>query len=61
MFITVKIIRSSSDHAVFSWVYINYKFFLVYDTDDIIMATHNIICFEILMQEFDTLFDHTFQ
>ena len=54
-------IRSSSDHSVLSWVYKTYKSFLAVETDDILMATDNIIFFEIITQEFDTLFDHTFQ
>ena len=54
-------IRSSSDHDVFSWIYKTYKYFLAVEKYDIIMATENIICFEILTQEFDTLFDYTFQ
>ena len=37
------------------------KTFLDVETDDILMAAHNKICFEILMQEFDTLFYYTFQ
>ena len=53
-------IISSSDHAIFSWIYKNYKSFLSVETYDILMATENIICFEILTQEFDTLFDYTF-
>ena len=61
IFITVKMIRSSSDHAVFSWVYNNYKLFLAVETDDILMETDNIICFEIITQKFDTLFEYTFQ
>ena len=56
-----KIIISSSIHSVFSWVYNSYKSFLVVETDDILMTTQNILCFEILTQEFYTLFDYTFQ
>ena len=51
--------RSSSDHAVFSRVYKNYKSFLVVDTYIILMATHNRIFFEKLIQEYDTLFGYT--
>ena len=61
IFVTVKIIRISSDHAVLSWVYNNYKSFLGVETYYILLETHNSICFEILMQEFDTLFYYTFQ
>ena len=39
----------------------NYKYFLAVETDDILIETHNIISYEILMQEFDTLFDYNFQ
>ena len=39
----------------------NCKPFLVVETDDILMETYNIICFERLMQEFDNLFDYNFQ
>ena len=61
IFITVKIIRSYSDHVVFLWVYNNHKYILAVETDDIILTTENIICFERLTQEFDTLFDYTYQ
>ena len=44
IFITVKMILSSSGRAIFSWVYNNYKSFLALEIDDIIMATENIIC-----------------
>ena len=50
----------SSDHAVFSWVYMNYKSFLDDETDNILMAKKRIF-FERLMQEFYTLFDYTSQ
>ena len=53
-------IRSSSDHSVFSCFYKNYKSFLAVETDDILLATQNSI-FKRLMQEFDTLFVYTFQ
>ena len=43
-------IRRSSDHAVFSWFYKNYKYFLDVETDDILMATENILFFERLTQ-----------
>ena len=39
IFITVKMIRISSDHAVFEWLYKTYKYFLAAETDDILMAT----------------------
>ena len=35
----IKIIRSSSDHAIFLWVYKNYKLFLAVETDEILLAT----------------------
>ena len=54
-------IRRSSDHAVFSWFYNNYKDFLDVETDDILMAKENRTCFEILTQVFDTLFGYTLQ
>ena len=54
-------IRRSSDHALLSWVYRNYKSLLAVETDEILMATENIISFERLTQEFDTLFEYTFQ
>ena len=54
-------IRSSSEHALLSWVYKTYKSFLAVETDDILMAKENRIWFEIIAQEFDTLFDYTFQ
>ena len=38
----------------------NYKSFLSIETDDILVATYNRIFFEILMQEFDTIFYHAF-
>ena len=46
IFITVKMIKRSSEHAVLSCVYNNYESFLDVETDDILMATENIICFE---------------
>ena len=45
-FITIKIIRRSSNHAVVSWVYKNYKSFLNVEIDDILMAIENRIFFE---------------
>ena len=39
----------------------NYKSFLEVDTDDIIVETQNMICFERLMQEFDSIFGYTLQ
>ena len=59
IFITVKNIRSSSDHSVFSWVYNIYKSSLSVETDDTLLATHSRISFERLIYECDTLFDHT--
>ena len=53
-------IRISSDHALFSWIYINYKSFIVFETDGIPMATQNRIFFKLLIHEFYTLFDNTF-
>ena len=52
--------RSSSEHAVFLLIYMNYKSFIAVETYEILMATQNRICFEILMQEFDTLFGYIF-
>ena len=37
------------------------KIFFSVKINDILMATQNGIWFEILMQEFDTLFDYNFQ
>ena len=48
IFITVEIIRISSDRSVLSWVYNNCKSFLSVETDDSILAIENIICFETL-------------
>ena len=53
--------RSSSDNAVLSWVYNNYKSFFSVEADDILMATEKITYFERVIQEFDTLFDYTLQ
>ena len=39
----------------------NYKSSFAVEKDDSLMATQNRVCFEILMQEFDTIFYHTFQ
>ena len=50
IFSNVKIIRSSSNHAFFLWVYKNYKLFLAVKTYDILFSTENNIFFEILMQ-----------
>ena len=49
IFITVKMIISSSGHDLFSWIYNNYKYFLSVETYDILMETQNMICFEKLM------------
>ena len=54
-------IISSSEHAFFSWTYKTYKLILSVDTYDIIMATQNIILFERLTKDFDTLFDFNFK
>ena len=54
--ITVEVIRSSSEHSVFLCKYITYKTIFEVETDDILVATQNIICFEILTKYFDTLF-----
>ena len=61
IFITVKIIRLSSDHAVLSWVLKNKKSLLYVETYYILMTTENIICFERLTEYFDTLLDYTLQ
>ena len=50
IFIKVNIIRIFSGHAVFSYIYKNYKYFLAVETYDILMATHIQIFFERLMQ-----------
>ena len=39
----------------------NYKYFLAVETDDILMKTHNMIFFEILIQELYNLFDYILQ
>ena len=39
-------IRSSSDQDFFTWTYQTYKPILVVDTDDIVMAAQNRVCFE---------------
>ena len=39
-------IRSSYDHDVFSWTYKAFKYILETETGDILMSTHNMICFE---------------
>ena len=54
-------IRCSSNHAVFSWVYKNYKSFLAVEIYGSLLEPYNKIYFEVLMQEFETLFDYTFQ
>ena len=54
-------IRGSSYHDIFSLVYNNYKSLLAVETDGIIMSTENRLCFEILTQEFDTMFEYTSQ
>ena len=54
-------IRSSSEHAVFSWVYMNYKWFISVEIDDILLATYNGIWFGRFMQYFDTIFEYTIQ
>ena len=50
-------IRISSDHTVFLWAYNTYKIIIAVETDDILMATQNIICFETLTKDVDTSFD----
>ena len=54
-------IRRSSDNSVFSWGYNDYKSFLAVETDDILMATDNMFCFEGKTQEFDSIFDYNLQ
>ena len=54
-------IRISYKHAVLSCTYNIYKFIISVETDDIIMATQKIICFEILTKEFDTKYDYKLQ
>ena len=53
--------RSSSDHVVTNCDYRTYKSIIAVDTYGIFMATQHMICFEILSQYFDNLFDYTFQ
>ena len=50
IFITVNIIRISSDNDVLSWVYKNYRSFLAVKTHDILLETQNRNIFERLMQ-----------
>ena len=54
-------IRISSNHAVLSWVYKNYRSFPAVETYDTLMETDNRIRFEILAQKLDAIFDYTFQ
>ena len=54
-------IRNPYEHAVFTLVYMNYKSFIAVETYDILLEIQSRICFEILMQEFDTILDCTFQ
>ena len=57
----VEMIRSSSDHAVFTWDNKIYKYILAVETDDILIATQHRIRFNIFTQKSDTLFDNIFQ
>ena len=59
IFVKVKLIRISYNHAVFSWVYMNCKYFLAVETDGILVATHNMIFSGRLMNYFYTLFGYT--
>ena len=61
IFITNKITRNSSDHAVFSWVYKNYKSYLSVEKYYIPMVKENINFFERLTQQSDTIFECTSQ
>ena len=61
IFITVEIIRSSSDHYIFTWNYHTYNYILAVKTHTILMATHHSIRFERLTQDFDNVLDYTFQ
>ena len=45
IFITVKMIKSSSDHAILSWIYKIYPYFFAFKTDDVLKAIHNKISF----------------
>ena len=54
-------ISNSSDHYVFTWTYKTYKSIISLDTYDRIMTTQHILWFWRLDQEFDNLFDYTFQ
>ena len=42
-------VKVSSDNDALSWVYNNYKSFLAVEIDEILLETHNRICFERLM------------
>ena len=53
-------ISSSSDHAVFTWIYKTYKSILAKEIYYILMTTHHKVFFGRLNQYFDTLFDYSF-
>ena len=54
-------ISSSYEYDVFTWTYQTYKYICTLETNDILMDTQHRVLFEILTQEFDTLYDYTFQ
>ena len=54
-------IKSLSDHAVFSWIYKTFKSFLAVDTYDLLVATQNRIFLERLIKEFDNMFYYNSQ
>ena len=68
----LKMIRSTSDHGVFTWNYtgdytlvpkssVNYHAILCLTTDDILIYTDNIICYQRIRLAFDPIFDYSFQ
>ena len=61
IFLAVEIIRSCSDHVVFTWTYKTYKFIFIVETYDILMITKRRIYFEILNRKFNTLFHFKLQ
>ena len=74
VFTTLNIIRSSSDHGIFTWKYtgdhndffcknnsVSYNAIICLATDDIILFTDNIICFQRLQIEFNPIFEYSIQ
>lgn len=65
-------IRSTCDHGIFTWNYkgddtlatnqtINHKAIICLATDDILIFTNNIICYQRIRMSFDPLFDYSYQ